>query len=69
MGTEIEKLRLENSNLIKIQELNNQVDFKNLYEMITNSNKMLYNKIDTLTNTVNELKCQINSINTKTVKY
>jgi len=65
--TEIEKLRLENSNLIKIQELNNQVDFKNLYEMITNSNKMLYNKIDTLTNTVDELKCQINSINTKTV--
>jgi len=42
MGTEIEKLRLENSNLIKIQELNNQVDFKNLYEMITNSNKMLW---------------------------
>ena len=65
--TEIEKLRLENSNLIKIQELNNQVDFKNLYEMITNSNKMLYNKIESLTNTVDDLKSQIISMNTKTV--
>lgn len=28
---------------------------------------MLYNKIDILTNTVNELKSQINSLNTKTL--
>ena len=65
--TEIQKLQLEKENLIKIQELNNQMDFKNYYDIITNSNKILCNKIDLLNNTVNELKLQINSLNTKTV--
>ena len=65
--TEIQKLQLEKENLIKIQELNNQMDFKNYYDIITNSNKILCNKIDVLNNTVNELKLQINSLNTKTV--
>jgi phage anti-repressor protein len=60
--TEIEKLRLENLNLIKIGELNKDFILKDFMKI----NEKLYNKIDNLENTINGLKSQINSITTKT---
>jgi phage anti-repressor protein len=64
--SEIEKLRLENLNLIKIQELNKDVILKDFMKIIIDNNEKLYNKIDNLENTINGLKSQINSITTKT---
>lgn len=64
--SEIEKLRLENSNLIKIQELNKDLILKDFMKIIIDNNEKLCNKIDNLENTINRLNSQINSITTKT---
>jgi prophage antirepressor-like protein len=65
--TEIEKLRLENSNLKIVKELNKDLDIKNIMCVMLNNNKMIINKIDNLEKTIIELKNELSSINTRKV--
>jgi phage anti-repressor protein len=65
--TEIEKLRLENSNLKIVKELNKDLDIKNIMCVMLNNNKMILNKIDNLEKTIIELKNELSSINTRKV--